>query len=258
MCAMFAPVAPVSILKELKEKGLLGKYHLLLCHDIAEHPDDYHNIFNDLEDAFIILDNSTVELGAPVSTETMLAAASVVKASCSVLPDKLADAEFTIESARKYANIWYHAGLHPFMVVPQGKTLKEWMRCADELYLIAEQVPGIEFWSVPKVLQEMTGSRQQAITYLASLLGGHVMYPSRNIHLLGFSNDLLDDIACARRPEISGIDSAVPIRLGCQNNLLTIDNYKNLGKRGDFFENPPSLSHTAIANIKRVRNWIGG
>lgn len=61
----------------------------------------------------------------------------------------------------------------------------------------------------------------------------------QGFHLLGFSDNVLDDIGCARVPWINGIDSAVLARAGLAGlgiDLCDFDWSNKVGPRGDFWE----------------------
>ena len=104
--AEFAPVAPPEMLLDLKEKGALGKYHLLLAHDVAARPDLYRAVFDDVHDTYIIMDNSLIELGYPVTTDVMAKACEVVIPDVIVLPDVLNDMKLTLDYSVAAARSW--------------------------------------------------------------------------------------------------------------------------------------------------------
>ena len=242
----FAPVAPPELLLNLKLSGHLGNYHLLLAHDVLAQEDAYTKAFENTSNQFIIMDNSVVELGTPVSADDMLMAIAAVNANLVVLPDFIGDCDKTIEASKAVADRWTAEGLEPFMAVPQGQNLPEMLTCANHL-MIHE---GVTSWGVPRAAVKTLGSRQALITAL------HNLAPDFTIHCLGFSDNLLDDIACARRECVMGIDSAVPLRLGLINETITLDSPQDVPKRGDYWETAKEPNLKVLENLQRVRAWL--
>lgn len=256
--SQYAPIAAPRYLWMLQKMNLLGKYHLILAHDVAANPEHYRFLF-DSED-FIIMDNSLIELGEPVDVETMRKACNFIKPTCIVLPDHLENTQKTLAATMKAGEEWKAAGIdklstNGFMAVPQGKTygtitdcydvLREWAKRAD--------IP-LNYWGVPKVYGERNKTRMPVVEYIA----GTSDAPPRNIHLLGFSHDLSDDIECAKHDSVMGIDSAVPLRLGMANVLLSMAT-KEHPPRGDYFEDSAVAESVAPAvenNIKYMRQSI--
>ena len=242
----FAPVAPPLMLLDLKRKGALGDYHLLLAHDVVAQKDLYKEVFSDLEPyPFVIMDNSVIELGKPVADEIMEEAVSIVHTDLIVLPDAIADPERTFEMSSKAALAWSYLGLPGFMVVPQGTTQNEFTDSADQLM----KLPGVRAWGVPRHATSKLKTRHH-LTY--SLM---VLRPGFSIHLLGFSDNLVDDISVARAIGVNGIDSAVPIRLG----LLDIPFYTHIDShppRGDFWETATTATPQVLENLAKIRGWI--
>lgn len=250
----FAPVVPTQILQKLKDYGKLGDYHLLLAHDIVAKPKEYEAIFSRPKHSpmTIILDNSVIELGGAVDLSVITEAAQIVKPETTVLPDVLLNTEATIWKCGAAYDIWIdafiNAHLEPdFMIVPQGTTLKEWIRCAE---FFADK-NHINFWGIPRnVVKTEIGSRRDLVDIV------HALNPSRHIHLLGFSDNVLDDILTARHHLVDGIDSAVPIRAVSANIPLSLTGALNsMPPRGDWWEtatfNPEMLDALEIA-----RQWV--
>lgn len=256
----FAPVVPLSIAAALRENGMLGGYHLLLAHDVLADPDGYKEIYRPFMDGTpmdIIMDNSLIELGYPMEMLDVLQAARVVGAKKIVLPDELGELNKTLEAVWHSIEVWNKLpleatkGVKPIGVV-QGKNLSECLTCIREYAKL-----GIEI-SIPRVLQKYLGSRTE-ITMLA-----HLHYGFQDIHLLGFSDNLIDDVATTRLPGVKGIDSAVPIRAGYRYVIIDMDNEtfdEQVGPRGDYWEvTPKHLNDVQMAqvrvNIAKYRKWI--
>lgn len=250
----FAPVAPFHILEKLKESGDLGRYHLVLAHDVLAHASSFQNLFADYMFATIIVDNSVIELGYPLDPQAILAAGEVFvggqRTVCIVLPDALLDCDETIRLVKGSLDAWseMHAKFK-FMFVPQGRTLAEFLKCAEAF---ADE-PMIDFIGVARNIAQITGTRTDAIRLL------HAIFPEKNMHLLGFADSIWDDIECLRMPEpyknrIMGIDSAVPLRLENHEMQLSDGPYP---PRPKLWWETAKFTPTVLNNVRRYRKWIG-
>lgn len=250
----FAPVVPLSIAQFLKGHDALGGYHLLLAHDVLANPDAYRATYAGATD--IIMDNSLIELGYPMRVRDVIEAARVVNAQKVVLPDVLGSLEETLTLVQQAYEDFYMlpldvtAGLKMVAVV-QGESREECSRCLHEYSKL-----GVEI-SIPRVLVSILGSRMDVIREAYSM-------GFRNMHLLGFSDNLIDDVSSVRMPGVKGIDSAVPIRAGVKGLYMALDDMdfsKNLGPRGSYWEtdvekmNAVDLS-TICSNLYSYRKWI--
>lgn len=252
--ARFAVVAPLNIVEHLDRLGILGNHHLLLAHDVAAlnnqqryfylfHPEgrraSNRKPFN--QHRTIIMDNSVIELGHSVDPVMLKDACDVVGATCVVLPDVLEDPRATLESCVNAVLHWDKYELPPYMMVPQGKTLSDFMHCAQGFIT----VPNIKWWGVPRNLVTLHGSRKGAIGCLFGV------NPGRRIHLMGFSDSLGDDIMCAQMTEVDTIDSAVPLRASAP---IESPEYTHTSRK-DWWEN--AQFHQVIPqNLKLIRNWV--
>lgn len=259
---LFAPVCPPQMAQRLLEVNLLGNYHLLLAHDIAHQPEEYSKVFNKLEGATLILDNSVIEMGIAAAPDTVRKAQ---KAICggrnevvTVLPDFLGDGPSTAEASIDAGHRWPQMDIPgPYMVVPQGQTIGEFALCAKHL----SHIPHVKWWGIPRYMVNTIGSRQKCIDICREIK------PTWQIHLLGFSDDLIDDLAACRRAEVTGIDSAVPLRMGMIGRSMSIDDMyaTMLPKRQEHWWDAAALWYPDRSinpksiledNIKTVREWI--
>jgi len=245
-------------------EDILGGYHLLLAHDVVKHPSLYRRVYEEVrrryEDSFIILDNSVVELGDAVGLSMMVEAAKIVKPDCIVIPDVMNDGAATRYRASEFGRE-YMRELHqdeelnelniPLMGVIQGKHYDDWIESAFYYYCM----PNVSYIGVPRVVTKAVGSR---MPLLHSLLR-HEYF--QGVHLLGFSDNVLDDVCCARMPGVDGIDSAVPIRAALAGIPMTIDQPKDYGSRGHFWETSLEKVYRSVNaitdNVCLVRRWIG-
>ncbi len=243
--SLLAPVGPPKLLLDLKEKGVLGKYHLLLAHDVVAQADAYKEVFDDIENLYVIMDNSLCELGHPVTTEVMLEACKIVPPTTVVLPDYMNKYSETISASSQALFEWRDAGLRSFMGVIQGQNLTEMRKCMQEM----SRLPNITAWGVPRCTTYAIGTRWGILQDCIMMNDG------RRIHLLGFSDNLRDDVACARLFKVSGIDSAVPVRLGLAGTEIDM-NVNEHAPRGNFWETAIEANPQAVDNLKIVRKWI--
>jgi hypothetical protein len=207
----FAPIAPVECLLEMKKANMLGGYLLLLAHEVVQNERKYKELLEGFNGT-IIMDNSLIELGKPVSGDIMFRALEVTNANYAVLPDKLFGCAETIEASTTAARQWRYAGVTAdFMIVAQGNNVMERVECVREI----SRKAGINeiFVGIPRAIVKTEGSRIPTVTALRTQLNA-------NIHLLGFSANYYDDIVCARLHHIMGIDSATPIRLGWEHKKI--------------------------------------
>jgi hypothetical protein len=214
--AQFAPVCGVQIYEQMAIRNTLGNYHLLLAHDILARTERYQAVFQGLAQRSphrtVILDNSLVELkDAMVNEKEIAQCALAVAANVIVLPDVYRDGEATVEAVRSNYGKWRDTmdnvlgeDNYTFMVVPQGRTLKEFWLCAERI----GHPNKVQWWGVPRNMVEHVGSRREPLRIVDAI------NPNHDIHMLGFSDDFIDDILLARNsPCVRGIDSAVPLRV---------------------------------------------
>ena len=130
-----ASIVPTAHLNEtIDDQYFMALDHL--CDD-----DVYMSFFKAriAEGKFVILDNSTVELGEPVDPEVYLVDAKLMGASQVLCPDWLYEADRTIESSRdfvKRAKRMHYKG--SIMGAPQGKDDNEWLDCARRMLEMPE------------------------------------------------------------------------------------------------------------------------
>lgn len=278
----FAPVAPIHLLKDMWDretasgKECLGSYHLLLAHDVMESTDkltQYGELFSKVVDYYgaggsdganIIMDNSVIELGEAVTMDWVIEAAKYACANIVVIPDELGDWEKTVSKFRQAADALHSSTLESFefMFVPQGRNLHEFVRCVE---LVLESHPRVASWiGIPRLARQMYGiSRVDLIEAIDCIVRSSQNTDARSsnerkaikYHLLGFSNDVLDDIAAARITFAEGIDSAVPIRAG-QKGFKFYASESEYGKRGDYWTKSASLTDLAVSNMEYYRRLI--
>jgi hypothetical protein len=214
----FAPVAPIQILEGMSDRRCLGTYHLLLTHHILEHPDRFAELFAYRPHSTIIVDNSIVELKDAASDAKVLEACKVMRRPLTdrgqrhyvipVLTDVMGDGVMTRQLGEQSYMWWQeNAPDYPLMVVLQGESWHDFCYTVD-FFITSGNFPLIKWVGIPRKLVETLGTRQNAVRYVVQIIGRKDI----DVHLLGFSDDVTDDIISAGIPGVTGIDSAVPLR----------------------------------------------
>ena len=249
--ARYCIVAPTQILTELADIGGIGRNHLLLAHDIVKRQNQlvYHTLFHPdsklkLPLEQIILDNSVAELGKAVDLEMIADAAKIVVPTCVALPDRYLDTNGTISDSTRALDPWsqeFENG--DLMYIPQGRTPEDFFKACTSEPLMSD--PRIKWWGIPRNIVQHHGTRKNAIELVRAL------NPTRKIHLFGFSDNLYDDIICARHPFVESIDSAVPLRQRTQ-----FPSPELVGPRGSWWEEG-KLTALAVSNVKAARDIFG-
>lgn len=275
--AQFAPVCGPQFLKDLHatdSRNLFGTYHLLLAHNVAEQAEEHRDLWEyvnwcssskrSVTTPTIIMDNSIVELGGSVDSHMIKGAVELIKECCPskvypVLPDVMGDGQGTRELALDALNRWYNSpgSTHSMrrrsgdgcMLVAQGASLDDFITTVTHFFVKhAEKSKHIKFVGIPRVLTRLLGSRQKAVM-VVNMIAPHV-----KIHLLGFSNNLVDDLLCARMNCVTGIDSAVPLRY---KSLLEPNSIVGPREEGWLESSRLKDNPFAAQNILNIRKWVG-
>lgn len=244
----FAPVAPLSGLRRLAEEGVLGNYQLLIAPLILQREEAYLTFFEHRPDQFVIVDNGVIEQGYPLAVPLLYRAIRMVNADVLVLPDTIDDGKMTAKQVRKALPEYRRMDTETdVMGVVQGETFEECMECARQLV-----EAGVDWLAVPRGLTPNLGSRVE----LVQALGDAYWLP---MHILGFSNNILDDMAAATAHErVRGIDAATP--LWWKGALPPVppsqaEETLHLGRRPkDFWQ--MAIAGRASDNVQMVRAWL--
>jgi len=240
----YAPVASLAAYDMLWEYDMLGDYHLLIATEVVKDVDAWHNFWVadqlSLWNRFVIMDNGLIETGAPTDPQTLKDAADAVNASCIVLPDVLGDYEKTVKAVKASLLEMLQIG-RPLMGVIQGRNWNE----IDNIAQFYTDIQ-VDYLSVPRVMTNIFGTRLSLIHRLRGY--------NKPIHLLGFSENMWDDMLSAVQPDVMGIDSATPL-------WYTDDFPKypptqaNFGPRPkDYWSMDPATIN--YPNIERVHAWL--
>lgn len=271
----FAPVGGIQIYEGMMQKNKLGNYHLLLAHDILARPERYAKVFGDYHytrygrNRTVILDNSVAELGvAEADIEKIAFCANTTRASVIVLPDVYKKGPETIESCEKAYHEWLEYLSKnliytdwAFMMVPQGRTLEEFATCVEHFADTSDsrKWERIHWWGVPRNLVEVTGSREWHGSRRLGLKMCATMAPWRAIHMLGFSDSIIDDWDTVRHAGtfVRGIDSAVPLRAATVGREMSL-NLSDLGPRPEGWLEDAPYTPEMQANIDYAQWLFGG
>lgn len=256
----FAPVAPLGILKQLAEVDALGNYQLLIAPIVLEREDEYAEFFLTKPDQFILLDNGVIEQGYAESAFRLYRAKGIVGADVIVLPDTIDDAKMTAKQVR--FSLGEYRKLDPvteLMGVVQGTNDAEVMWCATQLV-----EAGVDWLGVPRGLTPNLGTRVRLVKALGAAFG-------KPMHVLGFSENIVDDImAATAHPLVRGMDAATPVWLGFMDHrAISGLGYArqlpwapplvaNFGRRPETFWSTDHVGHIDPIkfNLERVRGWL--
>jgi hypothetical protein len=245
----FAPVGPLVAHRALEEAGELGDYQLLIAPMIIRQMEAYRHFFTvDQPKQHVILDNGVVELGYPLPLPDLYTAARTVNANVVVIPDTINDAKMTIKQARTALPAWRQ--LTPqikALGVVQGLSFEECIECAR---ILVEE--GVDWLGVSKFSFPSLGSRVELVRALGDSFG-------LPMHILGFTNNLRDDMMAATcHPMVQGIDAATPVWSRKQFKLVPPTDEEiewDLGRRPKDFWTAPAAPHAAV-NARIVRHWL--
>lgn len=255
----YAPIGPLPLLRQLEERNLLGKYHLVLVHEVLKDIDGYREMFLD-KGYFLILDNGVVENGYPI-VGPLSFIAQRIGATCVCVPDHMKDKDKTLRSAEMFLRGYkgMHWAFQAVMLIPQGKTEAEIAECAFELHAMFVDVAPTIYWGVPRwIANELPGGRLPTVRGLQRPRFRNKHFPEEpNIHMLGMSNDFADDILCTRQQFVMGIDSANPLVLG-QKGIAIGGGAGHPERKSEGFDfwQEKLLKPLTLANISEVRRLI--
>ena len=197
--ATIVPIAHLELIAE--DTRFMALVHLL-------HHDTYRHFYEARVDEgkYVILDNSTVELGEPWAMEDYLMEAMSIGAHEILLPDYLHDTSRTLDAAesglRRIENSGYSGNV---MGVPQGKTQEEWIECLEEMLGM-----GISSIGISRRYLDKFGPSRLFACYVTKHMASAMNVDVR-IHLLGAGLPPEIEVApCLRLPYVVGVDSAMP------------------------------------------------
>jgi len=182
-------------------------YHMCLAHLLRDPA--YYMFFADQVDRgrFVLMDNGVVETGVAKPVEELFALAETLRPTQVCLPDSINNKRSTLALFHSAARQW--AGGFETMVIPQGETLIEWVRCAKTM-LNEAGAAGVTAMGITKFLEGKVACRADAIEAVPGLVDSGL-----ELHLLGVLGD--------DPTEIYETDKRLPGRIrGCDSGVAAI------------------------------------
>jgi hypothetical protein len=182
-------------------------YHMCLAHLLC-YP-AYAMFFADQVDRgrFVLMDNGVVETGVAMPIDRLFTLAEALRPTQVCLPDAINDKRSTLTKFHLAARQW--AGGFETMVIPQGETLVEWVRCAKTM-LNEAGAAGVTAMGITKFLEGKVACRADAIEAVPGLVDSGL-----DLHLLGVMGD--------DPTEIHETDTRLPGRIrGCDSGVAAI------------------------------------
>lgn len=248
-----AIIAPVPLLQKYATKS---KYHMALAHLVLENAAyaSFYKACSKMGD-YVILDNSIIELGSALTIELIIKAAEMIGADEIILPDAYQDCAGTLQLVERALS--RHSGKlkkYKLMVVPQGKTMSEWLSCYGA---ITHNFPMISVIGIPKSTSTFSDVADRAglVQYLYA--HGLVKY-DKEYHLLGVYNNPIEIARMSSHKWIRGVDTCLPVlcgQLGIQFHYdkgMLIDRPSN---KPDFYSKSDDFPGLISRNILCMLNW---
>ncbi len=161
---------------------------------------------------FVMMDNGLIENDPRPITE-LAEKAMLIGASEMIMTDVFCDKEATLKAIEEGVKALEGVEHPRLMLVPQGKTVDEWVECAHEIickYTHLDYTIG-----VPKVLVHL-GGRDGRVEALTKLVDRCPVAKHKTYHLLGcwttpLEITIIDKLVQqGNLPNVRGVDSAIP------------------------------------------------
>jgi hypothetical protein len=240
----FAPTLPVELYPLLDH----GRYHLVQAHHLIDASEDVINWFYERsqhQQHTVILDNGVMELGEP-DTTALETAALMIEPNVIVCPDSFQDREGTLELFDRYIDdVVESCGV--VMLVPQGKSVMEWCKCATQLILQAERI-GMQYTiGVPKVLSTYAGGRWAALCWMQET------WAWVGTHLLGTWSGMAEPVQMGMWfDNIIGFDTTLPIAMAKNRWLVARHLDKKTKLDNADWETAPDTIKEEVAWIAKI------
>lgn len=233
-------ICPVPSLRDYVDEKCT--HHLLLAHLLLV--PGYVEFYRERAERgdYIILDNGAKEMGTGLSMKSVLAGAKLVGAKEVVLTDVRFKSRETTEAAETELD-WmmspngrraYEEAGHPkLMIVPQGKTVSQWLDCLKFLTQIVNDCMAV----VPDMPEP---SVAYAYHYDHFFRGGldrllSMGRPAEDIHFLGWTRNLGNLLNLTLKyPYVRSVDSGRPFSYA-KAGILCFPSAENPGRDPDFF-----------------------
>lgn len=250
------------------------EFHLLLSHLLlsnspisSSYRSFYHRVRQAHPEAFLILDNSAHECGEGEGISNILSLGQVLQVNEIVVPDILFDRDGTVQSARQSFEYLKIFGADLFlsfkprlMIVPQGKSRSDLLRCARSLSSLAQTFrqefeqeysyrPELTL-GVSKDYEVFDGDLQRVVSEIILPISQDLC---TDVHVLGWGHNLWGHRLLGESfgGEIRSTDSAKPwvyaqSGIGLDSHYLDIPTYPK--RRDDYFSSTLSDHHAHLAH----------
>jgi hypothetical protein len=180
-----AHISPIPLLDQLLTTE--DKFHLVVADRVLDNEkylEFYRGRIRDKN--YVIMDTPAFELEASFPADAMVEAVELLNPTEIVIPDDMDSAEATVTLAKDTIRLLRHRpGVKRYMVVPHGKDVEQYVRCAKKLADVAGQ--NMVAIGIQEEIPELYGmTRAALITRL------HVEIPRSYFHYLGADDQLRD------------------------------------------------------------------
>ncbi len=239
----------------------LGMYHLVIAPEVGKDIEawvDFYKYYSErqhlsqgqwiISRPTVVLDNGAFEgeLWTPKAIDMIAFLLAEFADVIVCLPDALGMGNETAKLSRhaiqEYLALHSERIPYKFAYITQGHSMESVLESA---YDFVSFYPAVDYLMVPRLLVKALGSRQEVVSALIDSY-------NKPIHLLGFSDDIEDDLSTLVNYRCVGIDSAEPIWVG---DITSGDYDLRGGRPKDYFQWTMLPEH-ATKNIQEVRGRI--
>lgn len=210
-------IAFIPPLNLLNQYASISDYQMALTHLVERQP-GYAAFYKERarRGDYVILDNSVIELGKSLHVDRLAHAADAIGAKEIILPDVLDDSPGTFVRSRESAEFIRakYGDKYKLMVVPQGKDLREFLRC----YEVMAACDWVDVIGIPKRTGRFFESPLGRRDLISHMVMNKYIDQSKPHHLLGIYSNPLEIYYLNIYDWIRGIDSQIPF-LAAHHNI---------------------------------------
>lgn len=244
------PRGKVATIVPLSHLDLIASDSYFMALSYAAEVEAYRDFFRkqSADGKYVILDNSTVELGEPEDLISYVEKAIDMEASEILAPDWLHDPERTLRDLDRCVDVAQKLEYTGhIMAVPQGRTVDEWLKCAKAMLTYHD----VSTLGISRRYTEMFGG-SRVVPVLA--IRGYVSAMDREdvkVHLLGCWDQPTVDVGNLLRAEfVRGIDGSLPSVFAKYDKRLT-STAKRPGKQIDILTD----QYEEVLLAENIRIW---
>jgi hypothetical protein len=166
---------------------------------------------------YVILDNGAA-VGGTVTNQQLIDAAGMVDADEVVIPDVMADKDATLAKAKQFLKQWIGPTNTKLMFVPQGEAFIDWAQCLAGFMKMELANPNLRRIVVgigKHMHARVSGGRRYLVDFCQS--------QHYTCHLLGASDEPLEDIKLLDHPAVRGSDTSLPFAMAQSDYALQKD-----------------------------------